>query len=125
MAAALLFFRILSNYMNILHESVQNLLNDLLLHDISRPYTKRPRDCQSASWRQKPNIYKSGESPNVTVFINRLHTIIRLTETLVWGNWNTDMRVFMKRANQNTYCGIKGYLTPCEREGSMCRLQEP
>jgi hypothetical protein len=34
------------------------------------------------------------------------------------------MRVFMKRANQSTYCGIKGYLTPSEREGIMCRLQE-
>jgi len=35
------------------------------------------------------------------------------------------MRVFMKRENQSTYCGVKGYLTRSEREGSMRRLQEP
>ena len=60
-----------------LHDSVQNLLNDLLHHNISRPYTKRPRDRHSASWRQEPNIYKSGKSPNVMVFINTLHMEIR------------------------------------------------
>jgi len=40
----------------ILHVSVQNSLTDLLHHNISWTYTKRPRDRQSASWRQKPNI---------------------------------------------------------------------
>jgi hypothetical protein len=86
MAAALLFSCILSNYMNTIHESMQNLLNDLSHHNISWPYTKRPRNRQSASWRQIPNIYRSGESPNVTVFINRLHTIIQQN------NWNFGMR---------------------------------
>jgi hypothetical protein len=76
MPAAVLFFCVLSNYMNMLHESVQNLLNHLLHHNISCRYTKLPRDRQNASWRQKSNIYKSGEPLNVTVFIYRLHTII-------------------------------------------------
>jgi hypothetical protein len=70
MPAAVLFFCVVSNYMNMFHESVQNLQNDLLHHNITWRYTKRPRNRQNASWRQNRNFYKSGEPPNVTVFIN-------------------------------------------------------
>jgi hypothetical protein len=57
MPAASLFFCILSNNMNILLESVQNLLNYMLHHNISRPYTRRPHDPQGYTRRQKPTIY--------------------------------------------------------------------
>ena len=75
-----------SSERQILHECVQNLPNDLVHYNVSWSHTKRPRDRQSASWRQKPNIYKSGDSPNVTVFINTLHTKIRQS------NWKSSAR---------------------------------